>query len=71
MNHDAYHIELLSIFSAVPESKKAEFITRFGAQSKNPTVIFGFSVWLGALGVDRFLLGQGWLGALKLVNLPE
>ena len=69
MNHNAYNIELLSTFSAVPESKKAEFVTRFGAQSRNPTVIFGFSIWLGTLGVDRFLLGQTLLGALKLISL--
>ena len=32
-------------------------------------VIFGFSAFLGALGVDRFLVGDTLLGVVKLLTM--
>jgi TM2 domain-containing membrane protein YozV len=43
-------------------------LTRFNTQAKNPTAIFGFSVYLGFLGIDRFVLGDVGLGVLKLLT---
>ena len=68
MNNLAYTTELLGIFNSVPDDKKNEFLTRFNTQAKNPTAIFGFSVYLGFLGIDRFVLGDVGLGVLKLLT---
>ena len=68
MNNLAYTTELLGIFNSVPDDKKNEFLTRFSTQAKNPTAIFGFSVYLGFLGIDRFVLGDVGLGVLKLLT---
>jgi TM2 domain-containing membrane protein YozV len=68
MKHAVYTTELLSIFGNVPENKRAEFITRFSGQARNPTIVFGCSVFLGYFGVDRFLLGQALLGIIKLLT---
>ena len=66
MNDIAYMTELMAIFKSVPDDKKSEFVSRFSTQAKNPTAIFGFAVFLGFYGVDRFLLGNIGLGVLKL-----
>ena len=69
MNDLAYLTELMRIYKSVPDDKKDEFIARFSTQAKNPTAIFGFSAFLGYLGVDRFILGDIGLGVLKLLTL--
>jgi TM2 domain-containing membrane protein YozV len=68
MRNDAYLLELMSIYRTLPDEKKSDFMTRFNAQARNPVVIFGFSVFLGYFGIDRFLLGQVLLGILKLIT---
>jgi TM2 domain-containing membrane protein YozV len=69
MNDIAYTTELMGIFKSVPDDKKSDFLARFTSQAKNPTAIFGFAVYLGLYGVDRFLLGNIGLGVLKLFTL--
>lgn len=69
MKNDAYLLELMSIYRNIPDDKKSDFMTRFNAQARNPVVIFGFSLFLGYFGVDRFLLGQILLGILKLITI--
>lgn len=68
MNNAAYTLELMSIYKSVSDDKKNDFITRFTLQEKNPTAVFGFSLYLGWLGVDRFILGDVVLGILKLIT---
>ena len=68
MNQRDYEQSLASILQSIPESKRADFMQRYSAQSKNPVIIFGFSAFLGALGIDRFLLGQTLLGIIKLLT---
>ena len=69
MNDLTYMSELMRIYKSVPDDKKDEFIARFSSQAKNPTVVFGFSAYLGFFGVDRFVLGDIGLGVLKLLTL--
>lgn len=69
MNNQAYQVELLALFMSIPDEKKESFSTRFVSQAYNPTVVFGFSSYLGFLGIDRFILGQVVLGLLKLFTL--
>lgn len=69
MNFTAYNLELLSIMKSIPHDQMDSFINRYNSQAKNPTVIFGLSVYLGSLGIDRFVLGHTLLGVLKLITL--
>jgi TM2 domain-containing membrane protein YozV len=68
MNNSAYNLELLAIVRSVPADRMDSFVSRYNSQAKNPTAIFGFSVYLGSLGVGRFLLGYTLLGILKLIT---
>lgn len=36
---------------------------------KDPTIIFLVSLFLGTLGIDRFMLGEAGMGILKLLTL--
>lgn len=38
------------------------------AELKSPTTVLLVSIFLGSLGIDRFILGQKFLGILKLVT---
>ena len=68
MKDNQYTTELLGIMKSVTEGKQSDFINRFTTQAKNPTAVFGFSVFLGSLGIDRFLVGQPLFGILKLLT---
>ncbi|MGH6988616.1 MAG: TM2 domain-containing protein [Stellaceae bacterium] len=68
MNYRAYNLELMNIVGTVPHDKLDNFVNRYNSQAKNPTVIFGLSIYLGSLGVDRFVLGHTLLGVLKLIT---
>ena len=69
MDNASYMNELFGIYNSVSQDKRSEFAGRVTPRLKNPTVIFGFSVFLGYWGIDRFLLGQTLLGVLKLLTL--
>ena len=68
MRQREYEQTLASIIQSLPESKRENFMQIYTAQSKNPVIIFGCAVWLGGLGIDRFLLGQPILGIIKLIT---
>ena len=69
MNSKSYTMELASIINGLPEANRQSFITAFQASEKNPVLIFGFSIWLGGLGIDRMLVGDVVAGILKLITL--
>ncbi|UMM63694.1 TM2 domain-containing protein [Aristophania vespae] len=66
MNYHTYFYEFNNILEQVPEEKRSTFCRNFISQSKNPTVIFGCSLFLGSLGVDRMMNGEIGLGLIKL-----
>lgn len=66
MNHQSYTLALLQRRDALAGEARAQFLNRFYGLSCNPTVIFGLSLWLGVLGIDRFFVGDWGKGLLKL-----
>ena len=69
MNRKAYLQELISIYGTLKEDRRSEFSQIFLEKEKNPVVAFGWNVWLGWLGADRFYCGQVLLGVLKLLTM--
>ncbi len=68
MTNDAFLLEFMSTFRRVPDAQKTDFMSRYNARARNPVIIFGVSVFLGVFGIDRFLLGQIFLGIWKLIT---
>ena len=66
MNHQDYTLRLLQIRDGLPEPARTHFLPAFFARSTNPAITFGFSLWLGLFGIDRFFAGDWGKGLLKL-----
>lgn len=69
MNQQSYTIELNTLIRSLPAENQVNFLTAFQPSEKNPVVLFGFNIWLGWLGLDRFLVGDVLAGVLKLLTL--
>ena len=69
MNHQDYTLRLLHIRDGLPEPARSHFLTVFFSRSTNPAITFGFSLWLGLFGIDRFVAGDWGKGILKLLTL--
>lgn len=46
----------------------SRFLMVQSAGYKDPTTMLIISIFLGSLGIDRFMLGQSGLGVLKLIT---
>ncbi len=69
MNRASYTTELMTIVGSIPDENRQGFINAFQASEKNPTLLYGFNIWLGYFGIDRFLVGDIIAGILKLLTL--
>ena len=48
--------------------RKLLFLTVQACELKDPTTLLLVSIFLGALGIDRFMLGDTGMGVLKLLT---
>jgi TM2 domain-containing membrane protein YozV len=68
-NADKFPAEKLGLIqSQLERVDDRKFISIQSADYKNPTTLLIFSIFLGNLGVDRFILGQVGLGVGKLLT---
>lgn len=51
------------------EADEAKFQLVSAVEFKDPTTILLVSIFLGSLGIDRFMLGETGMGILKLLTL--
>ncbi|MBQ1241989.1 MAG: TM2 domain-containing protein [Oscillospiraceae bacterium] len=51
------------------QADESKFTLVTGVELKDPTTLLLISLFLGSLGVDRFMLGQIGMGVLKLLTL--
>lgn len=68
MDRLAYDREVIELAGSLSESDRQKFISLMQQETQNPVVNFGWNVWLGWLGIDRFVVGDILLGVLKLIT---
>ena len=51
------------------QTNESKFNLVTSTELKDPTTILLVSIFLGALGIDRFMLGETGMGILKLLTL--
>ena len=69
MNRFLYRKEIFNLIGALDGEDRQHFLSEFARIEKNPVALYGWNIWLGFLGVDRFILGDILLGILKLITL--
>ena len=69
MDRHTYADTLTSMHESLTDKQSDEFRRAFRSVEKNPVAIYGFNIWLGTFGVDRFVIGDILLGILKLITL--
>lgn len=69
MDRHIYDRNLMEMAGSLPDSARGKFIDIVLRETKNPVELFGWNMWLGFLGIDRFILGDILLGVLKLITL--
>jgi TM2 domain-containing membrane protein YozV len=60
--------KLMLVKSQLEKLDDSKFVMVQSLNLKDPTTMLIFSIFLGNLGVDRFLLGQTGLGIAKLLT---
>ncbi len=69
MDRLVYDREILEMAASLNDADRQKFVTILQAETQNPVALYGWNVWLGWLGVDRFIVGDFLLGVLKLITL--
>ena len=59
----------LVLAKRLPKDERSSFLTACDSEAKDPVTIFVISLFLGGLGIDRFVLGQTIIGIVKLLTL--
>lgn len=68
MNEKFPSASMMAIRSQLEKLDDSKFALLQSLNYKNPTTVLILSIFLGYLGVDRFILGQTGLGVLKLIT---
>ncbi|MEP3653550.1 MAG: TM2 domain-containing protein [Litorimonas sp.] len=68
MDRHSYDRSLMEMAASLPDGSRRKFIDIVQRETQNPVELFGWNVWLGWLGIDRFIVGDIILGALKLIT---
>jgi len=69
MDRFSYDRNLMEMAASLPEGSRRKFIDIVQRETQNPVELFGWNMWLGWLGIDRFVVGDIGLGILKLITL--
>lgn len=69
MDHQGYMSALLCMRDRLPPDWRGRFLPAVFNGAPNPTLAFGFSLYLGVFAIDRFYIGDWGKGLAKLLTL--
>lgn len=69
MKKTPYFFVLKNIRDAIPSIKQTDFDLQFAIKERSTSIALVLSLFLGALGIDRFYIGHIRLALLKLFTL--
>ncbi|RKQ71680.1 TM2 domain-containing protein [Litorimonas taeanensis] len=69
MNRYKYEREIIEMAASLNEADRFKFMNIIQNETLNPVALYGWNVWLGFLGIDRFIVGDILAGVLKLITL--
>ncbi len=69
MDRFIYQREILNMVLSLEGTERERFLSEFSQVEQNPVALYGWNVWLGWLGIDRFIVGDILLGILKLLTM--
>ena len=69
MDKHIYEREIIQMGAALNDADREKFISILQREAQNPVELFGWNMWLGIFGMDRFIVGDTLLGILKLITL--
>jgi len=61
-------VEQLQLTQGMSEQQKFLFQSQYGSERRDRTLVLVISIFLGYLGIDRFLVGDVGMGLLKLLT---
>ena len=61
--------KIVFIKQKLMEADESKFQLASAVEFKDPTTILLVSIFLGSLGIDRFMLGETGMGVVKLLTL--
>jgi len=68
MDKRAYDREIIEMAASLTDEERHKFVNIIENELQNPVELFGWNMWLGGFGIDRFLVGDVLLGVLKLIT---
>jgi len=60
--------EIQQLTAGLNDQQKAAFTSQYDAVKKDPQMIFLLAIFTGGIGVDRFMLDDMKMGAIKLLT---
>ncbi|WP_409431862.1 TM2 domain-containing protein [Litorimonas sp. RW-G-Af-16] len=69
MDRHHYDREIVDMAASLTEGQRYKFMELLQREALNPVEVFGWNMWLGWLGIDRFIVGDIVLGVFKLITL--
>ena len=68
MNRYKYDRQLVEMAASLNDADRHKFMDIVQNETQNPVELFGWNIWLGYFGIDRFIVGDVLAGVFKFLT---